>query len=89
MEINHLTDPIDVYSEWLDETERVNNQPDQQQYNQTTDNNIDKDDNTDTTQQRIQQRKKERSNKHSGYADDNGFIASEDDEADDLGIEED
>jgi len=30
MEINHLTDPIDVYSEWIDETERLNSQIDEE-----------------------------------------------------------
>src|SRR4051794_41007142 len=24
MEINHLTEPIDIYSEWIDETEKIN-----------------------------------------------------------------
>ncbi len=44
---------------------------------------------TDNTQSRINNRRKERSNGNSGYEHGDGFVASEDDVEDELGIEDD
>ena len=89
MSITHLTDPIDVYSEWIDETEKINSADANGQYTHIERAGTDVDDNNElieSTNKRIQSRKAH--NKTSiGYKKDE-FIASEDDE-DELGVDED
>lgn len=79
-----------MYSEWIDETEKVNTADANGQYaqQQQTDAVDDSDAVNDNTQQRIASRRNERAG-NAGYAKDDGFIASEDDDADELGIEDD